>query len=131
MDKLQWGKRKRLRCVKGEEKGGERMDKLQWGKRKRLRCVKVVKDSSVLGEKSAAAGVGDGAVRKEITSLVVGSVAADANRQIYPPLLQSPPCLGRDLGEDEQIKFERQHESGNNSVVTGERRSILSNSGGQ
>ncbi|KAI8573021.1 hypothetical protein RHMOL_Rhmol01G0247100 [Rhododendron molle] len=75
------------------------MDKLQWGKRKRLRCVKVVKDSSVLGEKSTAAGGGDGAVRKKITSRVLGSAAADTNRQIYPsPPLQSPHCLSRDLG---------------------------------
>lgn len=80
------------------------MDKLQWGKRKRLRCVKVVKDSSVLGEKSAAAitaaGGVDGAVRKKITSRVIGSAAADSNRQIYPPppSLQSPHRLSRDLG---------------------------------
>ncbi|KAF7133253.1 hypothetical protein RHSIM_Rhsim09G0033500 [Rhododendron simsii] len=98
MDKLQSEKRK----VQREEKGGERMVNLQWGKRKRLRCVKVVKDSSVLGEKSAAAvpaaGVGDGAVRMETPSRVVGSAAADGNRQICPPLLQSPPRLSRDLG---------------------------------
>ncbi|KAL8480845.1 hypothetical protein ACS0TY_026830 [Phlomoides rotata] len=45
------------------------MDKLQWGNRKRLRCVKV-KDSSLNG-KSDGGGASGGVVKKKITSRVV------------------------------------------------------------
>lgn len=44
------------------------MDKLQWGNRKRLRCVKV-KDSSLNGKSDG--GSGGGVVKKKITSRVV------------------------------------------------------------
>ncbi|KAL3649337.1 hypothetical protein CASFOL_005740 [Castilleja foliolosa] len=45
------------------------MDKLQWGNRKRLRCVKV-KDSSLNGKSDGGGGSG-GVVKKKITSRVV------------------------------------------------------------
>lgn len=44
------------------------MDKLQWGNRKRLRCVKV-KDSPLNGKSDS--GGGGGVVKKKITSRVV------------------------------------------------------------
>ncbi|KAL7124477.1 hypothetical protein ABFS83_14G050800 [Erythranthe nasuta] len=49
------------------------MDKLQWGNRKRLRCVKV-KDSSLNGKSDGGgggSGGGGGVVKKKITSRVV------------------------------------------------------------
>lgn len=47
------------------------MDKLQWGNRKRLRCVKV-KDSSLNGKSDGGGGSGGGGVvKKKITSRVV------------------------------------------------------------
>ncbi|GMQ00564.1 hypothetical protein CsSME_00047600 [Camellia sinensis var. sinensis] len=78
------------------------MDKLQWGNRKRLRCVKV-KDSVL--DKSDDGGAGGGAaaaaLRKKTTSRVDRRVVVGAdNKQPYlpPPPLQSPHRLARDLG---------------------------------
>ncbi|KAG8371764.1 hypothetical protein BUALT_Bualt13G0122200 [Buddleja alternifolia] len=53
------------------------MDKLQWGNRKRLRCVKV-KDSSLNG-KSDGSGGGGGVVKKKITSRVVDNINSHNN----------------------------------------------------
>uniref|UniRef100_A0A5B6YI43 Uncharacterized protein n=1 Tax=Davidia involucrata TaxID=16924 RepID=A0A5B6YI43_DAVIN len=74
------------------------MEKLQWGNRKRLRCVKV-KDS-VLTDKSDG---GPGFLRKKITSRVDRRVVVTAdNKQAHPPPppppLPSPHRLNRDLG---------------------------------
>lgn len=46
------------------------MDKLQWGNRKRLRCVKV-KDSPLNGKSDGGSSGGGGVVKKKITSRVV------------------------------------------------------------
>ncbi|KAA8549680.1 hypothetical protein F0562_001302 [Nyssa sinensis] len=69
------------------------MEKLQWGNRKRLRCMKI-KDS-VLTDKSDG---GAGLLRKKITSRVDRHVVVTAdNKQAHPPL-PSPHRLNRDLG---------------------------------
>ncbi|GMQ00561.1 hypothetical protein CsSME_00047600 [Camellia sinensis var. sinensis] len=86
----------------------ERMDKLQWGNRKRLRCVKV-KDSVL--DKSDDGGAGGGAaaaaLRKKTTSRVDRRVVVGAdNKQPYlpPPPLQSPHRLARSmLNENRKI----------------------------
>ncbi|XP_028071138.1 serine/threonine-protein kinase ATG1c-like isoform X2 [Camellia sinensis] len=84
------------------------MDKLQWGNRKRLRCVKV-KDSVL--DKSDDGGAGGGAaaaaLRKKTTSRVDRRVVVGAdNKQPYlpPPPLQSPHRLARSmLNENRKI----------------------------
>lgn len=57
------------------------MDKLQWGNRKRLRCVKV-KDSPLNG-KSDGGSSGGGVVKKKITSRVVDN---NITNTVLPPL---------------------------------------------
>ncbi|KAL2557120.1 hypothetical protein Fot_01859 [Forsythia ovata] len=75
------------------------MDKLQWGNRKRLRCVKV-KDSSLNG-KSDGDGTGSGVVKKKITSRVVDNNNNSNNNNkespVQPPI-PSPHRSNRDLG---------------------------------
>ncbi|XP_022890684.1 uncharacterized protein LOC111405847 isoform X1 [Olea europaea var. sylvestris] len=75
------------------------MEKLQWGNRKRLRCVKV-KDSSLNG-KSDGDGSGSGVVKKRITSRVPdnnnnGSSNNKESSVLHP--IPSPQRSNRDLG---------------------------------
>ncbi|KAH6811290.1 hypothetical protein C2S51_025052 [Perilla frutescens var. frutescens] len=84
------------------------MDKLQWGNRKRLRCVKV-KDSPLNGKSDGGGVSGGGAVvKKKITSRVVdnnisnnvNSCSKDGNT--LPPV-PSPLRSNRDLGVNRSI----------------------------
>ncbi|GER50690.1 hypothetical protein STAS_28011 [Striga asiatica] len=90
------------------------MDKLQWGNRKRLRCVKV-KDSSLNG-KSDGGGCG-GVVKKKITSRVVdnnsnsningsnvNNISKDAH--FHHPPAPSPHRPNRELGMSRSITNE-------------------------
>ncbi|XP_059628767.1 uncharacterized protein LOC132271415 [Cornus florida] len=87
------------------------MDKLQWGNRKRLRCVKV-KDS-VLTEKSDGGGV---IMRKKITSRVDRHVVATSDiKEALPRPLQSPNRLCRDLGMNRSIVNENRKASTSSS----------------
>lgn len=77
------------------------MDKLQWGNRKRLRCVKV-KDSSLNG-KSDGVGSGGVVVKKKITSRVVennnGSNVNSSSKDGHPlPPVPSSHRPNRELG---------------------------------
>ncbi|KAL0436751.1 UNVERIFIED_CONTAM: hypothetical protein Sradi_0383000 [Sesamum radiatum] len=79
------------------------MDKLQWGNRKRLRCVKV-KDSSLNGKSDGGGGVGGGGVvKKKITSRVVdnnnsNNVHSSSKDGHALPPVPSPHRPNRELG---------------------------------
>ncbi|KAL3850375.1 hypothetical protein ACJIZ3_012257 [Penstemon smallii] len=78
------------------------MDKLQWGNRKRLRCVKV-KDSSLNGKSDGnISGGGGGVVKKKITSRVVDNntnhiINNSKDAHSLPPV-PSPHRPNRELG---------------------------------
>ncbi|KAL2239708.1 uncharacterized protein LOC105170590 [Sesamum indicum] len=80
------------------------MDKLQWGNRKRLRCVKV-KDSSLNGKSDGGGGGGGGGavVKKKITSRVVdnnnsNNVHSSSKDGHALPPVPSPHRPNRELG---------------------------------
>ncbi|CAA0828995.1 Protein of unknown function (DUF1639 [Striga hermonthica] len=95
------------------------MDKLQWGNRKRLRCVKV-KDSSLNGKSDGGGGGGGcgGVVKKKITSRVVdnnshsnmngsnnvNNISKDAH--FHHPPAPSPHRPNRELGMSRSITNE-------------------------
>ncbi|KAL6500047.1 hypothetical protein OROGR_027957 [Orobanche gracilis] len=95
------------------------MDKLQWGNRKRLRCVKV-KGSSLNG-KSDGGGGGDGCVvKKKITSRVVDNNNSINNSNNVDnsskdgnvlPLVPSHHRLHRELGMSRSITNDNQKAS--------------------
>ncbi|XP_073157865.1 uncharacterized protein [Henckelia pumila] len=78
------------------------MDKLQWGNRKRLRCVKV-KDPDLNG-KTDGSGVGVGVMKKKITSRVVennhhnNNITNGGKDGLGLPPVPSPLRPNRELG---------------------------------
>lgn len=80
------------------------MDKLQWGSRKRLRCMKI--KESGLGDKSEGSG---NALKKKITSRIDRRVveSADINKHsVSSSLFQSPHRVSRALGTNGAIAHE-------------------------